>query len=340
MIQVVKHGILLEKSEHYFESQAVLNPGCLLEGDILHMVYRAVAPGNYSSIGYAQFKSNQLVYRSPEPILKIERAVEQHGLEDPRLVFCEGLYYLFYVSYDGTNAQVMYATATSLPHFSKQSLISSRVPYEEIAAECAGGELPSRYEYFCSYQRSPFAPGVLLWEKDSFIFPRKIQGKFAMLYRLLPEIQVISFDNFAQLTTQYWLDNFIHLEENTVLAPKFSYENQFIGGGCPPLETEAGWLLIYHTVSEENGVRLYQAGAALLDVNAPTKVLGRLPYPLFSPEESWEKQGDVANVVFPSGAVIQDGQLVIYYGAADSCIAYCSINLGDLIQELHNNPVT
>jgi len=298
-------------------------------------VYRAVAPGNYSSIGYAQFKDNQLIYRSEEPILKVDYAVEQHGLEDPRLVYCDGTYYLFYVMYDGTDAQVAYATAKNLPHFTKQGIISSRVTYEDVGTICVSNEVDGVYKGFC------YTPGnaypwrdSLLWEKDSFIFPRKFNGKYALIYRFSPGIQVLFFDDFSQLTPAYWLKNFETLSQNTVLLPQHSFEGLFLGGGCPPIETEAGWLFIYHAVSSIEGKRVYQAAAALLDRDDPTHVLGRLSYPLFSPDHLWEQQGDVPNVVFPTGAVVKDGDLFIYYGAADSCIAYCSLNLASLLEEL------
>ena len=341
MIHVTHHGILLERTELPFEFQAVLNPGCILKDGVLHMAYRAVATGNYSSIGYARFKDHLLEYRSQTPILNIERAIEQHGLEDPRIVECDGVYYLFYVAYDGTDAQVMYATATELPHFKKETVISSRLPYPEIALSCTRDNA-APYQYFCKHYMGSgkVPPDRLLWEKDSFLFPRKINGKFALLYRLSPEIQVIFFDDFSQLTPTYWLDNFTDDTIDTVLSPQFEFENLFIGGGCPPIEVNEGWLLIYHAVSMVDGQRMYQAGVALLDKNDPTNVLARLPYPLFSPHEQWELVGDVGHVVFPSGAVIDQGILYIYYGAADSRIAYCSVPVEDLITELHNYPVT
>ena len=336
MIKVTNHGVLLQPTTLEFESQAVLNPGCVLVDGILHMAYRAVAPGNYSSIGYAQFKDNQLIYRATEPILKSDRATEQHGIEDPRLVFYDGTYYLFYVAYDGTDAQVAYATATELPHFTKQGIISSRLSYKELQAECENQKPETSYGYFCTHYFKTSSPwrDSLIWEKDSFMFPRKINGQFALIYRFSPEIQVIFFDKFSDLTTDYWLKNFRDIRKDTVLVPEFPFEELFIGGGCPPIETEAGWLLIYHAVGQEDGKRIYRAGAALLDLHDPTRVIGRLPYPLFSPDHEWEKQGDVPNVVFPSGAVVEDGVLSIYYGAADSSIGYCTVNLADLVQEL------
>lgn len=341
MIEVINHGVLLRATKEPFESFAVLNPGCLLVDDILHMTYRAIAPGNYSTIGYAQFKDHQLLYRAKEPLLKIEHPFEQHGLEDPRLVYCEGTYYLFYVVYDGANTQVAYATADTLPAFTKQTVISSQLSYKKIQAVCRSKADNINYQYFCQryLNVSPEQGQKLLWEKDSFIFPRKFASKFALVYRFFPEIRVIYFTDFHELTTDYWLNDFASGQDKTILAPHFPFENLFIGGGCPPVETADGWLLVYHAVSESNGKQSYQAAVALLDRDDPTHILGQLPYPLFTPNHSWEQEGNVSNVVFPTGAVSQNGRLFIYYGAADSEIAYCSVEIDNLLAELHKHPV-
>ena len=94
--------------------------------------------------------------------------------------------------------------------------------------------------------------------------------------------------------------------------------------------------MIYHGVEDALQGKIYHAGAALLDLNNPTKVIGRLKKPLFSPTEPWEKQGDVNNVVFPTGAVLKDAKLFIYYGAADKMIAAKSLNIKELLKELKN----
>ena len=88
MIKVKKEGIILESTSLEFESQAVLNPGCIKVGNNVHMFYRAVRPGNHSSIGYCKLKGPlKVVERSRKPILSPEFPYEQHGVEDPRIVF-------------------------------------------------------------------------------------------------------------------------------------------------------------------------------------------------------------------------------------------------------------
>ncbi len=341
MINVKSEGIILESSKNGFDNQAVLNPACIEISGITHMFYRAVRRGDMvSSIGYCQLDGNKAVKRSDKPVLCPEYDYEKMGVEDPRIVFLDGVYYLFYTAYDGKNALFAYATSTDLASFTKQGVISPRITYAE-AARLFGfskAKMIERYFFFDSYIRDREGDGILLWEKDAFIFPKKINNRFALVHRVLPGIQVIYFDDFKDLTDDYWRDYLGNLGNYVLLDPEYRFESRNIGGGGPPIETKDGWLLIYHAVEDSRRGRIYHAAAALLDLVDPTKVMGRLKKPLFSPSEPWEKQGDVNNVVFPTGAVVKDSRLYLYYGAADKLIAAKSIDLEELVSELKNNP--
>jgi len=156
-----------------------------------------------------------------------------------------------------------------------------------------------------------------------------------MLHRVFPDIQIISFDDYGQLADKYfWLHHMFHLSENVLMESEQGFEARHIGGGAPPIRTDAGWLVIYHAAQEFNEKRIYSAGAALLALDDPRKVIARLPYPLFQPEADYELEGTVNNVVFPTGTAIFDDLLYIYYGAADQYIAAASIKLTDLLEEL------
>lgn len=339
MIKVENEGIILESSENGFENQAVLNPACLEIGNITHMFYRAVRQGDMvSSIGYCQLKENKVVHRADKPVLFPEYDYEKMGIEDPRIIFLDGIYYLFYTVYDGKNALFAYATSADLVHFTKQGIISPRISYHNAALLFAHSKIRLREKYFLydAYIRDRAGDDILLWEKDAFIFPRKIKGKFALIHRVLPGIQVIMFDDFKDLTEAYWKEHLENLGRYIVLDPEHRFESRNVGGGCPPIETKDGWLLIYHGVEDGLQGKIYHAAAALLDLENPTKVIGRLKTPLFSPVESWEKQGDVNNVVFPTGTVLKNDRLFIYYGAADKLIAAKSLDIKELLHELKN----
>ncbi|MDF1517767.1 MAG: pesticidal protein Cry7Aa, partial [Lutibacter sp.] len=165
---------------------------------------------------------------------------------------------------------------------------------------------------------------------------KKINGKFAVLHRLYPSVQLLYFDDPAELTIEFWKDYVSNLHKHVVLLPKGTHESSHIGAGAPPIETEFGWLLIYHSAQHTAKGLIYYACAALLDLENPKKVIGRLKEPLFSPTEKWEKEGYVNNVVFPTGTALFKGDLYIYYGAADSRVAVASVNLNALLQQLKN----
>jgi predicted GH43/DUF377 family glycosyl hydrolase len=185
------------------------------------------------------------------------------------------------------------------------------------------------------YQVKDFEKKRLLWDKNVMFFPKRINGKLTFLHRLRPGIQLVSVKNLNELTKEFWKQYFQKFDEHIVLDPLYNHESCYIGSGCPPIETKHGWLLIYHGVERtEEGKFIYSACAALLDLNNPVKEIARLPYALFSPEYDWELNGEVNNVVFPTGTAVFGNTLFIYYGAADSLIACASVSLPDLVTEL------
>lgn len=341
-LHIIDKGIILEPTDLPFESQGVFNPGCIEVNGIVHMFYRAVRPGNYSSIGYCQIKDHKVIKRLDHPLLCPEYEYEQHGIEDPRIILVEGVYYLFYTAYDGKNALGAYATSPDLIHFTKQGIISPQIPYREALSLIEqNAQSPRLYFEYARQVMQYNGLDVCVWDKDIFIFPKKINGFFWMVHRIMPSIQIATFENFSDLSPAYWHHYFENFNHSHLLNPEYPFENRYIGGGCPPLETKDGWLLIYHAVQQMEKGYQYSVGAVLLDLENPKKIIGRLPYPLFFPEASWEKIGNVNNVVFPTGAVIQDDRLDIYYGAADTYVGLKSTSLSELLTELkQHSPMT
>jgi len=163
-------------------------------------------------------------------------------------------------------------------------------------------------------------------DKDGVLFPEKINGLYHMLHRLEPDIQFSSSKNLRQ-----WTSNI------TVLRPsKYEWESRKIGAGTPPIRTSIGWLIFYHGVSETSR---YSMGAAVLDINSPTKVLYRLPFPLLSPGVPYEEVGIVPNVVFGTSVIELISNYCLYYGAGDKVIAAALINKSALLNTLLQYPV-
>jgi len=338
MIEVRKEGILLEKTDLEFENEGVLNPAVIREGDSVHVFYRAVQKGNYSSIGYCRLDGPlTVVERWDKPILVPECEYESHGVEDARIVKIDDLYYLTYTGYDGINARGALAISKDLKKFYNRGIIVPPITYSEfvLLAESAGKVNVNYYRNHKFYhQEADPENKMMLWDKNVVFFPRRIGGKLVFLHRIRPGIQIVYVNSIKDLTKEFWDDYFLKLQDHIVLDPLFSHESSYIGSGCPPIETPYGWLLIYHGVEHTDRGHIYSACAALLDINNPGKVIARLPYALFSPQYDWELRGEVNNVVFPTGTALFGNTLFIYYGAADTVIACASLNLNELVSEL------
>jgi predicted GH43/DUF377 family glycosyl hydrolase len=119
------------------------------------------------------------------------------------------------------------------------------------------------------------------------------------------------------------------VEKYTVLIqPEREWEELKVGAGVPPIRTKKGWLIIYHGVNRE---RVYSAGAAILDLKRPSRIIGRTRSPILEPEEPYERFGDVNNVVFPTGACIVKNELFVYYGGADRVCCLAKANVDALL---------
>jgi len=162
-----------------------------------------------------------------------------------------------------------------------------QVTYGEFKrlAEC-GGHMNEKYERFhiLNNIKNNTRKRMLLWDKNLILFPKLINGKFTFLHRIKPDIQIAAVNNICDLTKEFWNDYLLHFNQHILMCSKHEHEIGYIGGGCPPIETNAGWLLIYHGVHDTAEGYMYCACAALLDLKDPTKEIARLPYALFKPE--------------------------------------------------------
>ncbi|WP_422104832.1 pesticidal protein Cry7Aa [Winogradskyella sp.] len=343
MLKVEKLGVILEATAHDFESAGVLNPAVIQEGENVKMLYRAFKDGNFSTIGYCEFNGPvKLKARYDIPVIIPEKNYEIHGVEDPRIVKIDGVYYITYTGYDGKNALGCLATSKDLQHFEKHGIItpSASLNSYKIALDNNRSIFPKYFEHLQTY----IDRGLIhktkykVWDKDVVLFPEKIDGHFMMIHRLLPGMQWVKFKSFSDLDKAFWKDYLFHLNQYILMDPLFDFENMHIGAGAPPLKTKEGWLLINHSVQSTPKGRNYHATVALLDLKDPTKVTHRLNTPLFSPDQFYEKVGYVNNVCFPSGTSLFDDDLYVYYGAADNTIAVARMQLSELLEHLLKFP--
>ena len=162
--------------------------------------------------------------------------------------------------------------------------------------------------------------GSAVQNKGMALFPRRIRGRYAMLSRQDDENLFIMFSD----SLHYWSD------PKVILRPSEMWESVKIGNCGSPIETEAGWLVITHGVGP---MRKYCIGAALLDLNDPTRVIGRLREPLLSPEGN-ERDGYVPNVVYSCGSLLHGRELILPFAMSDKVTAIAIVSLDDLLAAL------
>ena len=162
--------------------------------------------------------------------------------------------------------------------------------------------------------------GSAVQNKGMALFPRRIDGRYAMLSRQDDENLFIMFSD----NPHYWSDPQI------LMRPVEAWECVKVGNCGSPIETKAGWLVLTHGVGP---MRKYCIGAILLDLHDPTKLIGRLKQPLLSAEGN-EREGYVPNVVYSCGSLIHDNKLVLPYAMSDLATAIVSVDVDELLAAL------
>lgn len=163
--------------------------------------------------------------------------------------------------------------------------------------------------------------------KDGVLFPEKINGQYVRLDRPIGL-------GVGSIWISYSNDLHSWGRSKVLITPRPGYWDAFrIGASVPPIRTDQGWLEIFHGVRMTSGGPIYRTGTVLLDLEDPSKVISRSNIPLLSPQEEYERIGDVGNVVFACGAIVEpDGEVKMYYGAADTCICVATAQLDKIIQ--------
>ena len=172
---------------------------------------------------------------------------------------------------------------------------------------------------------NPFLP----YNRNAVLFPRKINGNFVMLSRPCDNGHTAFGDIFLTESRdmEFW-----GRHRHVMSKGKNWWENLKIGGGAAPIETDKGWLLLYHGVVNTCNGYVYSIGAAILDINEPSKVLHRCSNYILAPEEWYEERGFVPNVCFPCAALTDSdtGRIAIYYGCADSYVGVAFTTIDEL----------
>lgn len=308
--------IISPRPGYLWEAMGTINPAAIDvgarpgEAEKTHILYRAVAPGNVSTLGYASSTDGfSIDERSEKPVYfpragfelrdgRADPGASNYGCEDPRLMVVEGKIYMTYTGYDGSTPRVA-ITSIGIKDF--------------LAKKWGAWSEPQAIT----------PPGIA--NKDAAILPEKVNGGYLVFHRVN---ESICADYVGSL--DFSMNKIVRCIE--VIAPRRGmWDGGKVGLSCPPVKTEHGWLLLYHGVSWST---TYRVGAVLLDLDDPTVVKARTAVPIFEPEEEYERKGLVPNVVFPCGLVVRSGLCYVYYGGGDSVVGVATIELSTLLNML------
>lgn len=303
LVRSPKNPIIEPRPEIAWEIGGTFNPGAAKNGEVIHILYRAVNEHNISSLGHATTTDGETIAdRSLGPVLAPVSSWEVLGCEDPRITAFDGGFYVFYTAYSPRGPRVALASTTD----------------------------------FMTYERYGVV-GPDYDDKDAALFPQLIHGKFAVVHRIAPNIELAFYHNIKQMekvSQNPYSKNYLkRIETNIILKPKWKWEEKKVGIGPPPIRTDVGWVVIYHGVDSNT---VYRAGAALLDLENPRRVIARTPEPILEPKEAFERIGVVPNVVFPEGAVMVKDELKVFYGGADRTCCVASIPMKLMIETLES----
>ena len=284
------------------------------------MLFRGVGRDWISRIMLAHSQNGLHFDIVPQPVIQPLHSWEKWGCEDPRLVNLDGKYHVTYTAFDGVTARLATSSSPNLLDWEGHHLVF----HENV-----------------SFPNREHSSG---WHKAAAIFPEKIDGWYYMFFG----------DNHIWSARSRDLKNW-HPDFHPVLKPRpRHFDAAYIEMGPPPIKTDKGWLILYHGVNQYSKRRIYRLGAALVSLDDPHHVIWRCHSPILQPEAPYERIGyidvikggfgvlrtlaikDVKHMsrvhslpraVFCCGAILEDGHVRLYYGAADTIICTATIDL-------------
>jgi predicted GH43/DUF377 family glycosyl hydrolase len=283
-----------------WSSHALFNPAAIKLGGKTVLLFRAQDAHQTSHIGYAESQDGMHFTVRSEPVLSAQEAYEQGGgVEDPRVVQIGDVYYLTYTGYDKAHntAQLCLATSSDLIHWQRMGVI-----------------MPA-YKGTWNQQ----------WTKSGAILRDKVNGKWWMYYLGTKKDSDGVARDYMGIASSPDLIHWSDATDRPVLDRHANaFDSRVMEPGPPPFFTEEGIVLLYNGADEH---LVYSPGWILFNKNDPRHVIARAAKPFITPDLSWEKEGNVPNVIFLEGAIAnglttgtKSFQLMGYYGAADKYI--------------------
>ncbi len=302
-----------------WEAEAAFNGSVVKTGSTYFMLYRALSLEHLhegkrmqvSSIGVCQ-GGDGLHFRRRRQLVVPDQPWDQYGCEDPRVTYMDGKYYIFYTAISAwppgpDTIKVAVAISEDLETITEKHLVT------------------------------PFNA------KATVLFPEKVNGKFAAVVTANTDkppskIAYVEFDQIEQL----WDENFWNAWYEDIAShviPIAHTTSDHLEVGAVPVKIDGGWVLVFCYIENYfKGTPVFRVDAALLESDNPQHLIGQTLDPLLVPEEPYELYGMVPNIIFPTSAISEEGQLYIYYSSCDTSICRAGFTVTDLLEELKNNP--
>jgi beta-1,4-mannooligosaccharide/beta-1,4-mannosyl-N-acetylglucosamine phosphorylase len=292
------------------DATSVFNPGAVRAGGITHLMLRVQARSRETFMVMAESADGFRFVVRPEIVdfRGIEKVRERiYHVYDARLTALEGAHYVMFAMDMDSGCQLGLARTDDLREFRFMGITST----DDV--------------------------------RNGVLFPEKVGG----LYLRLERPNKAKLEGGPTTGSEIWLagsdDLLAWRRLGPVMGGRFHYWDEYIGSGPPPVKTRQGWLHIYHGVATHFGsANIYQAGVVLLDLHDPGRVVGRCRGNILEPREPYELAGQVPNVVFPSGMIVEEldpegyalpsSPVKVYYGAADSVVGLAVTTVGELLE--------
>jgi predicted GH43/DUF377 family glycosyl hydrolase len=295
-----QNPVLLPDPTSDWETYNVFNPAVIHHNGLFHMFYRAQGLDWVSRIGYAVSADGVHWNRLRRPVLEPHDGSDSRGVEDPRVVEIEGVFYMTYTAYgrefQGPGAPT-HAGGGITPMIARSTNL---ITWERLGPLVRGED-----------------------NKDHVLFPRKIGGRYVALHRRWPDVWLAYSDDLRT-----WRPEDMALVYGPRREDPAAWDQKSVGSNGVPIETAHGWLLINHGYNEDH---VYKFGVVLLDLEEPTRVIRRPRAAIFWPEELWELRGDVPNVVFSCANPVVEGVVHVYYGGGDHVVGLATCRLEELV---------
>lgn len=316
-----------------WENLCVLNPAVIYdnEKDEFIMLYRAAGNDKAHVIRFGLAKSRDgfnFTRVSDQPCFDVHpEDVDGGCVEDPRIVKIDGIYYVTYAARPFPPGQYWLDEQFDIVGYNLEK-------QPDTAPLCIQTNRTVSYlastRDFKSFKRLGRITDPRFDDRDVLIFPEKVNGKFVRISR--PKFK----DGRVKMPSiwiSYGDDLLCYEEPELLITGEQDWEMARMGAACPPIKTDKGWFMLYHGVSEKDN--RYRVGAIIMDLNDPKKVIARTKDYFMEPEFEYELCGYYDGCVFPTGNVVKDGVLYVYYGCSDKYIGVATADFNDLVEKVY-----